>query len=58
MEILNQILNEVGEDVINVYRRKLYENNVNATGSLSSTLSCFVQVEKDTYDLYIRIQDY
>lgn len=53
-----RVLETLGEQIIDVYRRKLYEGKTNATGLLGNSLSCIVKTEDGIYDLYLSIQDY
>lgn len=58
MDTLDIILRKCGDELINIYRQKLYENNSVASGLLGNTISCFVQVDDNTYELCLRIEDY
>lgn len=57
-QALEQLLNSCGEQIIDIYRKKLSEFNINASGKLGNDLSCFVQIEDDVYELCLQIQDY
>jgi len=56
--ILTNILNAYGNEVIDTYRRKLAEQNINASGRLGNSLSCFVKTEDGIYELYLSLEDY
>ena len=58
MDTLDKILYKCGDDLINLYRSKLAEQNINASGLLGNSLSCFVQVDDNVYELNLRIEDY
>ena len=55
---LIRVLETLGNQIIDVYRRKLQDGKSNASGSLGNTLSCIVKTEDGVYDLYISMQDY
>lgn len=57
-EKLNQVLNELGEEIIKVYQYKLQQNEVNASHILSSTLDYLVDVNGNKYDVYVDLQEY
>ena len=57
-KILNRILEQYGDQIINVYRQKLANSNSNATGRLGNSLSVTVQVEEGLYSLDIQLEDY
>lgn len=57
-DALEELLETCGDEIIDIYRKKLAQNKVNATGSLGNNLSCFVQIEGDIFELCISIQDY
>ena len=55
---IQRVLETLGDQIIDVYRRKLYEGGSNASGLLGNSLSCIVKTEDGVYDLYISLQDY
>jgi hypothetical protein len=55
---IQRVLEALGDQIIDVYRRKLYEGGTNATGLLGNSLSCIVKTEDGIYDLYLTLQDY
>lgn len=57
-ETLERLLNSCGTQIIDIYRKKLSEFNVNTTGLLGNSLSCFVQIGDEVFELCLRIQDY
>lgn len=57
-ETLDRLLASCGTQIIDIYRKKLSEFNVNSTGTLGNNLSCFVQIGEEVYELCLRIQDY
>lgn len=57
-ETLERLLMSCGTQIIDIYRKKLSEFNVNASGTLGNNLNCFVQVDTEVYELCLRIQDY
>lgn len=54
LNILDRVLERYGNQIIDLYRRKIS----NASGKLGNSLSCFVQTEDGVYDLYIQLEDY
>lgn len=57
-DILIRILQEYGEQIINSYRRKLYEGGSNASGLLGNSLSTIVDADDGIYEVSLNIQDY
>lgn len=55
---IQRVLEALGDQIIDVYRRKLYEGGTNATGLLGNSLSCIVKTEDGIYDLYLSLQNY
>lgn len=55
---LEVLLTRCGEQLINIYRKKLSQYNANASGTLGNSLNCFVQYDSECYELFIQIQDY
>ena len=45
-----RVLETLGDQIIDVYRRKLYEGGSNASGLLGNSLSCIVKTEDGIYD--------
>lgn len=57
-DILIKILERFGNEIINTYRRKLYEGGSNATGTLGNSLSCTVNADDGIYQVVLNIEDY
>ena len=57
-DILLHILQQYGNQIIDSYRRKLYEGGSNATGLLGNSLSTTVNAEDGIYEITLQIQDY
>lgn len=57
-DILLHILQQYGNQIIDSYRRKLYEGGSNATGLLGNSLSTTVNAEDGIYEVTLQIQDY
>lgn len=57
-DILIRILQEYGNQIIDSYRRKLYQGGSNATGLLGNSLSTTVYAEDGIYEVVLNIQDY
>lgn len=57
-DLLIRILQQYGNDIINSYRRKLYEGGSNATGTLGNTISARVNAEDGIYEVILNIADY
>ena len=55
---IQRVLETLGDQIIDVYRRKLFDGGTNATGLLGNSLSCIVKTENGIYDLYLSLQDY
>ena len=55
---IQRVLETLGDQIIDVYRRKLYEGGSNASGLLGNSLSCIVKTEDGIYDLYIHLGDF
>lgn len=55
---IQRVLEALGDQIIDVYRRKLFDGGTNATGLLGNSLSCIVKTENGIYDLYLSLQDY
>ena len=55
---IERVLYALGDQIIDIYRRKLVDGKTNASGLLGNSLSCIVQMEDGVYDLYISLQDY
>lgn len=55
---IQRVLETLGDQIIDVYRRKLFDGGSNATGLLGNSLSCIVKTENGIYDLYLSLQDY
>lgn len=55
---IQRVLYVLGDQIIDTYRRKLFDGGTNASGLLGNSISCIVQTEDGIYDLYISIQDY
>ncbi len=57
-DILLHILQLYGNQIIDSYRRKLYEGGSNASGLLGNSLSTTVYAEDGIYEVILNIQDY
>lgn len=57
-DILLHILQQYGNQIIDSYRRKLYEGGSNATGLLGNSLTTQVNAEDGIYEVTLQIQDY
>lgn len=57
-DILLHILRQFGNQIIDSYRRKLYEGGSNATGLLGNSLTTQVNAEDGIYEVTLQIQDY
>lgn len=57
-DILLHILRQYGNQIIDSYRRKLYEGGSNATGLLGNSLTTQVNAEDGIYEVTLQIQDY
>jgi hypothetical protein len=57
-DILIRILQEYGNQIIDSYRRKLYQGGSNATGLLGNSLSTTVYAEDGIFEVVLNIQDY
>lgn len=57
-DLLIHILQQFGNQIIDSYRRKLYEGGSNATGLLGNSLSTTVNAEDGIYEVLLNIQDY
>lgn len=57
-DLLILILKQYGNEIINTYRRKLYEGGSTATGTLGNTISATVNAEDGIYEVNLNIQEY
>lgn len=57
-DLLLHILQLYGNQIIDSYRRKLYEGGANATGLLGNSLATQVYAEDGIYEVILQIQDY
>lgn len=57
-DLLISILQQYGNQIIDAYRRKLYEGGSNATGLLGNSLTTQVNAEDGIYEVTLQIQDY
>lgn len=57
-DILIQILQQYGNQIVDSYRRKLYAGGNNATGLLGNSLSTTVYAEDGIYEVVLQIQEY
>ena len=55
---IERVLYSLGDQIINIYRRKLSDGNTNASGLLGNSISCLVQTNEGVYDLCLSLQDY
>lgn len=56
--ILTKILENCGEQIIDIYRRKLYEGGSNASGQLGNNLRAIVSVNEGVYILELALSSY
>lgn len=56
--LIIQILEQYGNQIINDYRRLLYEGGSNASGLLGNSLVSRVNAEDGIYEVSLEIQDY
>lgn len=56
--ILTRLLENCGEQIIDVYRRKLYEGGSNASGQLGNALRAIVSVNEGVYVLELALSSY
>lgn len=52
------ILKQYGNEIINTYRRKLYEGGSTATGTLGNTISATVNAEDGIYTVTLDLESY
>ena len=57
-DILIRILEQYGDQVINEYRRKLYQGGSNASGLLGNSISFNVSADDGIYEVSLSIQEY
>lgn len=57
-DILILLLQQYGNQIVDSYRRKLYNGGNNATGLLGNSLSTTVYAEDGIYEVVLQIQDY
>ena len=57
-DILVRILERYGNEIINTYRRKLYEGGSIATGTLGNTISATVNAEDGIYTVTLDLESY
>ncbi len=55
---LTEVMNILGQKLITLYREKLDEENVNASGKLYNSLQQIIQIDGDKYELDLRLEDY
>lgn len=55
---LETLLNTFSEEVINSYRQKLVQENIDASGTLGNTLNYIIEAQDGIYEVSLRIQDY
>lgn len=56
--VLYNILEQYGNQIINDYRRKLSDFQVNASGRLGNSLKTEVHSEDGVYEVLLNIEDY
>lgn len=57
-DLLILILKQYGNEIINTYRRKLYEGGSIATGTLGNTISATVNAEDGIYTVTLNLESY
>ena len=56
--ILTKLLENCGDQIIDIYRRKLYEGGSNASGQLGNSLRAIVSVNEGVYVLELALSSY
>lgn len=56
--ILTRLLENCGDQIIDIYRRKLYEGGSNASGQLGNSLRAIVSVNEGVYVLELALSGY
>lgn len=56
--VLTRLLENCGEQIIDIYRRKLYEGGSNASGQLGNSLRAIVSVNEGVYVLELALSSY
>lgn len=57
-ENLIRVLNEYGQELVNLYKNKLSANNVNATGNLSNSVKYLLKNKNNIYEIDLELADY
>lgn len=57
-DLLLHLLQQYGNQIVDSYRRKLYEGGANATGLLGNSLSTQIYADDGIYEVTLLIQDY
>lgn len=57
-ENLIRVLNEYGQELVNLYKNKLAANNVNASGDLSNSVKYLLKNKNNIYEIDLELADY
>lgn len=57
-DIIIQILQQYGEQIVNDYRRQLYQGGTNASGRLSNSVRSIVTGQDGIYEVSLSLEDY
>lgn len=57
-ENLIRVLNEYGQELVNLYKNKLATNNVNASGDLSNSVKYLLKNKNSIYEIDLELADY
>lgn len=57
-ENLIRVLNEYGQELVNLYKNKLATNNVNASGDLSNSVKYLLKNKNNIYEIDLELADY
>ena len=55
---LIRVLNEYGQELVNLYKNKLAANNVNASGELSNSVKYLLKNKNSIYEIDLELADY
>lgn len=55
---LEKVLQQYGDLIVDTYKQKLVQKNINSTGQLSNTLNYIFEDAEGVYDISLDIQDY
>lgn len=57
-ENLIRVLNEYGQELVNLYKNKLAANNVNASGELSNSVKYLLKNKNSIFEIDLELADY